>query len=112
MSNLVDLAVFPGNQGGPLEHIIGAKGIAFGEALQDSFLNYINQVKINHYDLFRIKSSEEIKKLDLFGDIMNSILLIEWPQIIEKKPRDLIELNFEYGKDHQERSVQIKGLIL
>ena len=47
MSNLVDLAVFPGNQGGPLEHIIGAKGIAFGEALQDSFLNYINQVKIN-----------------------------------------------------------------
>ena len=47
MSNLVDLAVFPGNQGGPLEHIIGAKGIAFGEALQDSFLKYINQVKIN-----------------------------------------------------------------
>ncbi len=47
MSNLVDLAVFPGNQGGPLEHIIGAKGIAFGEALQDSFLNYITQVKIN-----------------------------------------------------------------
>ena len=47
MSNLVDLAVFPGNQGGPLEHIIGAKGIAFGEALQDSFLNYITQVKMN-----------------------------------------------------------------
>ena len=47
MSNLVDLAVFPGNQGGPLEHIICSKGIAFGEALQDSFLNYINQVKIN-----------------------------------------------------------------
>ena len=47
MSNLVDLAVFPGNQGGPLEHIIGAKGIAFGEALQDSFLNYITRVKMN-----------------------------------------------------------------
>ena len=47
MSNLVDLAVFPGNQGGPLEHIIGAKGIAFGEALQNSFLNYITQVKMN-----------------------------------------------------------------
>ena len=47
MSNLVDLAVFPGNQGGPLEHIIGAKGIAFGEALQDSFLNYITKVKMN-----------------------------------------------------------------
>ena len=72
----------------------------------------INQFKVNHYDLFRIKSSEEIKNLDLFDDIMNSILLIEWPQIIEKKPRDLIELNFEYEKDHQTRSVQIKGLNL
>ena len=47
MSNLVDLAVFPGNQGGPLEHIIAAKAVAFGEALQDSFLNYITQVKMN-----------------------------------------------------------------
>ncbi len=72
----------------------------------------INQFKVNHYDLFRIKSSEEIKNLDLFDDIMNSILLIEWPQIIEKKPKDLIELNFEYGKDDQTRSVQIKGLNL
>ena len=72
----------------------------------------INQFKVNHYDLFRIKSSEEIKNLDLFDDVMNSILLIEWPQIIEKKPRDLIELNFEYGKDLLTRSVQIKGLNL
>ena len=70
----------------------------------------INQFKINHFDLFRIKSPEEIKNLDLFDDIANSISLIEWPQIITKKPRDLIELNFEYGKDHQTRSVQIKGL--
>ena len=72
----------------------------------------INQFKINHFDLFRIKSPEEIKNLDLFDDIANSISLIEWPQIITKKPRDLIELNFEYGKDHQTRSVQIKGLNL
>ena len=47
MSNLVDLAVFPGNQGGPLEHIIGAKGIAFSEALEDTFLNYIVDVRNN-----------------------------------------------------------------
>ena len=72
----------------------------------------INQFKINHFDLFRLKSPEEIKNLDLFGDIVNSISLIEWPQIIKKKPKDLIELNFEYEKDHQERSVQIKGLNL
>ncbi|WP_425237364.1 serine hydroxymethyltransferase [Ulvibacterium sp.] len=47
MSGLLDLAVFPGNQGGPLEHIIAAKAIAFGEALSDSFLQYMVQVKKN-----------------------------------------------------------------
>jgi len=47
MSALLDLAVFPGNQGGPLEHIIAAKAIAFGEALSDNFLHYILQVKKN-----------------------------------------------------------------
>lgn len=47
MSGLLDLAVFPGNQGGPLEHIIAAKAVAFGEALTDGFLHYIVQVKKN-----------------------------------------------------------------
>ncbi|SHI93636.1 serine hydroxymethyltransferase [Pseudozobellia thermophila] len=47
MSALLDLAVFPGNQGGPLEHIIAAKAIAFGEALTDNFLHYMLQVKKN-----------------------------------------------------------------
>ncbi len=47
MSALLNLAVFPGNQGGPLEHIIAAKAIAFGEALTDSFLHYMLQVKKN-----------------------------------------------------------------
>ncbi|NAS13412.1 serine hydroxymethyltransferase [Poritiphilus flavus] len=47
MSALINLAVFPGNQGGPLEHIIAAKAIAFGEALSDEFLHYMLQVKKN-----------------------------------------------------------------
>lgn len=47
MSSLLDSAVFPGNQGGPLEHIIAAKAVAFGEALTDEFLHYIVQVKKN-----------------------------------------------------------------
>ena len=47
MSALLDLAVFPGNQGGPLEHIIAAKAVAYGEALSDEFLHYIVQVKKN-----------------------------------------------------------------
>ena len=47
MSSLLDMAVFPGNQGGPLEHVIGAKAIAFGEALTDDFLHYILRVREN-----------------------------------------------------------------
>lgn len=47
MSALIDSAVFPGNQGGPLEHVIAAKAIAFGEALTDEFLAYQIQVKKN-----------------------------------------------------------------
>ena len=47
MSSLLDGAVFPGIQGGPLEHVIGAKAVAFGEALTDEYFNYILQVKKN-----------------------------------------------------------------
>jgi glycine hydroxymethyltransferase len=47
MSSLLDMAVFPGNQGGPLEHVVGAKAIAFGEALTDDFLQYILRVREN-----------------------------------------------------------------
>jgi len=72
----------------------------------------INELKINHYDLFRLKSSIELENLDIFSDIKNVITLIEWPQIIEKKPKNLIELTFEYKDDHKRRSVQIKGLEL
>ena len=47
MSSLLDSAIFPGNQGGPLEHVIAAKAIAFGEALTDDYMYYILQVKKN-----------------------------------------------------------------
>ena len=47
MSSLIDLAVFPGNQGGPLEHVIAAKAIAFGQAISDDFLHYMIQVQKN-----------------------------------------------------------------
>ena len=70
----------------------------------------INEFKINHYDLFRLKSVEETKNLNLFDGSKNTINLVEWPQIVKEKPKNLIKLFFEYGKDHKTRSVQIKGL--
>lgn len=47
MSHLLDMAVFPGNQGGPLEHVVAAKAIAFGEALKPEFKDYMKQVQRN-----------------------------------------------------------------
>ena len=72
----------------------------------------INQIKISHYDLFRLKTDEELKNLGLFEDSLNTITLVEWPQLIKEKPKNLIELIFKYEDDHKKRSVQIKGLVL
>ena len=72
----------------------------------------IKKIKINHYDLYRLNSANELKDLNLFDEKLNSITLIEWPQIIIEKPKQLIELNFEYAKDYQKRFVQVKGLNL
>ena len=72
----------------------------------------INKIKVNHYDLFRLKSSDELKNLDLFEDRSSTITVIEWPQIIKKKPGKLIELIFKYENNYTKRSVLIKGLDL
>ena len=48
--------------------------------------------------------------LDLFENDNRAITLIEWPEMIKKKPKNLVELFFEYENDHLSRSVQIKGL--
>ncbi|MBK7266911.1 MAG: serine hydroxymethyltransferase [Ignavibacteriales bacterium] len=58
MSELIDSTIMPGIQGGPLMHIIMAKGVAFGEALQDSFKDYVLQVRSNAQKL----ASELVKK--------------------------------------------------
>ena len=72
----------------------------------------INKIQINHYDLYRLKHPKELDELNLFANNSNIILLIEWPQIVRKKPKNLIELTFEYGADYKKRYVQTKGLIL
>jgi tRNA threonylcarbamoyl adenosine modification protein YjeE len=72
----------------------------------------IKKIKINHYDLYRLNSADELKNLNLFDDKLNSITLIEWPQKIIEKPKQLIELSFEYAKDYKKRFVQVKGLSL
>jgi glycine hydroxymethyltransferase len=75
MSSLLDMAVFPGTQGGPLEHIIAAKAIAFGEALSESYMKYILQVKKNAHAMAEafVKRGYEI----ISGGTDNHLMLID-----------------------------------
>ena len=70
----------------------------------------IKDIQINHYDLYRLKEKRDLEDLNLFGDSDKFITLIEWPQIIDKKPTNLIEVLFKYGDDYKKRFLQIKGL--
>ena len=67
----------------------------------------VNDLKIKHYDLYRLKSTEELNNLNLFEKNDKSILIIEWPQIIKKKPNSVIELSFEYENDYQDRFIKV-----
>ena len=75
MSSLLDSAIFPGNQGGPLEHVIAAKAIAFGEALDPLFEKYISQVIVNAKKLSKILS--DLGYNIVSGGTDNHLLLID-----------------------------------
>ena len=71
----------------------------------------INKIKIDHYDLFRLKSVEDLKNLGLFEDSLNTITLIEWPELINKENfNNIIDLIFNYENELNNRSVKIDGL--
>ena len=75
MSNLMDMAVFPGIQGGPLEHVIAAKAIAFGEILTDEFTDYANQVLKNSQALAKALVAKEYQIIS--GGTDNHLVLID-----------------------------------
>ena len=67
----------------------------------------VRDLTIKHYDLYRLKSAKELENLNLFEENNNSILLIEWPNIIKEKPNSIIELSFEYENDYQNRFIKV-----
>jgi glycine hydroxymethyltransferase len=75
MSTLLDMAVFPGTQGGPLEHVIAAKAIAFGECLTDEFGEYIRQVRSNAQAMARAFVAKGYKIIS--GGTDNHLMLID-----------------------------------
>jgi len=87
MSQLIDSAVFPGIQGGPLEHVIAAKAVAFGEALTDDYLTYIQQVKKNAAVMSKAFVEKGYKIIS--GGTDNHLMLIDlrskFPEITGKQ---------------------------
>jgi glycine hydroxymethyltransferase len=75
MSNLLDMAVFPGTQGGPLEHVIAAKAIAFGEILTDEFTDYTKQVLKNAQAFAKALVAKEYKIIS--GGTDNHLMLVD-----------------------------------
>jgi tRNA threonylcarbamoyladenosine biosynthesis protein TsaE len=71
----------------------------------------VNDLIIKHYDLFRLKDKSEIANLDLFEKNKSTIILIEWPQLINKKNfKKTIDFTFKYENELNNRSVKIDGL--
>jgi tRNA threonylcarbamoyladenosine biosynthesis protein TsaE len=98
-----------------IKYLINDFQLKFNEKLTEvtsPTFNIMNEYKVSdltikHYDLYRLKSSEELDNLNLFEKNNKSILLIEWPHIIKKKPNSLIELSIEYENDYQNRFIKV-----
>ena len=68
----------------------------------------IKEFTIKHFDLYRLKNSNDIKNVGLFENLEQSITLIEWPELIINKPENRFDLFFKYAEDYNERSLIIK----
>ena len=67
----------------------------------------IDEMIINHYDLFKLKDPKEIYNIGLFENNSEEVTLVEWPEIISNKPKNIIELYFSYENDFKERKLEI-----
>ena len=67
----------------------------------------VDEIIINHYDLFKIKDPKELFNIGIFEDSNEKITLVEWPEIISDKPKNIIELYFSYEDDFKRRYLEI-----
>ena len=90
------------------------EGIEQTEVLSPTFnLLYeydIKKIKIMHYDLYRIKNAKELNQLGIFNENLNSIKIIEWPQLIETNVIDRLEIHLSYANSENERKLTLKRL--
>ena len=90
------------------------KGLKETEVLSPTFnLLYeyeIKDLKIMHYDLYRIKEAAELDHLGIFSENEKTVKIIEWPDLIKTPLTNKLEIHFEYGENDKERKVKVQGL--
>ena len=69
----------------------------------------IKEIKILHYDLYRLKNYNDILELGMFENLKNHINIIDWPELIKQKPKNRIDIFFQYSKTDNSRKVKING---
>ena len=89
------------------------KGIKNSDILSPTFnivFDYdVGEIKILHYDLYRLKNYKDISQLGMFETSNDSIKIVEWPELIESKPKDRVDIQFQYSKLIDTRKVKIVG---
>ena len=71
----------------------------------------IEDINIKHYDLYRLKEFNEINNLGILEDTENSLILIEWPNLLLDNLNNFIKLSFDYSKDYLNRELSYENLI-
>ena len=96
-----------------INYLESKNGIKYSDVLSPTFnilYDYdVGNLKILHYDLYRLKNYKDISQLGMFETSNNSIKIIEWPELIESKPKDRVDIQFQYSKLIDSRKVKIVG---
>ena len=97
-----------------INNLQNQKGLKETEVLSPTFnLLYeyeIKDLKIMHYDLYRIKKANELDHLGIFSENEKTIKIIEWPDLIKTPLTNKLEIHLDYGKNDKERNMKIHGL--
>ena len=96
-----------------INYLESKNGIKNSDVLSPTFnivYDYdVGNITILHYDLYRLKNYKDISQLGMFETSNDSIKIVEWPELIESKPKDRVDIQFQYSKLIDSRKVKIVG---
>ena len=96
-----------------IHHLENKNRIKNSEVLSPTFnilYDYeVGNIKILHYDLYRLKNYRDISQLGIFETSNDSIKIVEWPELIESKPKDRVDIQFQYSKLTDSRKIEVVG---